>query len=88
MADADKRLTDDLTYFTKNVSEYSIILNIVEKSEKAKEKPKEKPKTSATSTTDDENKYDWMLSVGVATIAMVSYAVHAGLLQVTRSATS
>ena len=51
------------------------------KDEKANAKP-------AENVDEDDTKFDWMLSVGVATVAMFSYALSAGLIHLRRTATS
>ena len=57
------------------------------------EKTNSSSKTTTSSTNenaddDGDYKFDWLLSVSVATVAMLSYAANAGLIQLRRAATN
>ena len=70
---------------------FHIFISLSEKSD-TKDSKEEKTNSSTTAAStnenDDDNKFDWVLSVGVATVAMLSYAVNAGLIQLRRAATN
>jgi len=67
-----------------------------EEKSNTKDSKEEKTNSSSKSTTsstnenaeDDDYKFDWLLSVGVATVAMLSYAANAGLIHLRRAATN
>ena len=58
------------------------------KEEKTNSSSKTTTSSTNENTDDDDYKFDWLLSVGVATIAMLSYAANAGLIQLRRAATN
>jgi len=85
------RKTENLVqYVDRILMKYLREIEREEKDDTNEEKTQKEESSAKKSSKseDEENKYDWLFSVGIATAAMVSYAIHVGLIQIRRTAAS